>query len=185
MAGHGSQRHEHAREDRLRLICAGERTIGCSGRRQRRARPRSQAPSQRPQPPAPVEGVGEGHLRQAELNAAALQVDSQEEGREREEGLDGGADIVVEPGQGQLLGPTAPAGGWRPLEDLYAKPGASEHQCGGKAVRARADDDGVNGALAGRAHRSSTRDSWATTTSWDVPRCAGKASRESSDRSGR
>ncbi len=98
----------------------------------------------------PIERVGERHLGPAKLHAEPLEVELEEERREGCHGLDGRADVVVEPRQGELLGSTPSARDGRPLEHLHPESGACQHQRGRQTIRPGSDDDGVRRAQRGR-----------------------------------
>ena len=70
---------------------------------------------------AAVERVGELDLRPGQLHAPCGQVEALEEWRRLGQRVRGGADVVPEPRQGQLLGPAAAADDLRTLDDVHVQ----------------------------------------------------------------
>ena len=136
---------------------AASRTSGPNSRRQAR-------PSAPPRPvrggrdgpledgrPAAVERVGDRRVRVDELDAARREVDRGEERRGDRQRQDRRADVVAEPGEGQLGGPRPATGRRRGLVDADRAPGTGQGDGGGQAVRPGPDDDRVDRAVATRA----------------------------------
>ncbi len=75
------------------------------------------------------------------LDPLDVEVERAEERRVRAERVDRGADVVHEPGQGQLERADAAAESLVRLVDVDVEPRARQLERAGEAVRARADDD--------------------------------------------
>ena len=73
--------------------------------------------------------------------------------------MHGGADVVMETGQGQLLGATSSARRVGALDHVDDEAGAGQRHRAGEAVGARAHHNGV-----GPSHSTSSRPSAAPTT---------------------
>ena len=76
-----------------------------------------------------------------------------EEGRAGSHGMDGGAKVVVEAGQGEIHGAGGAAHVGLGLEDIDLQAGLGEHDGCCKSVRARADDTGFAAATISRGLR--------------------------------
>ena len=94
--------------------------------------------------PAAVERMGDRGVRVDELDAAGGEVDRPEERRGERQRQDRRADVVAEPGEGQLRGPRPAAGLGRGLVDADRAPGTGQGDRGGEAVRPGPDDDRVD-----------------------------------------
>jgi len=81
--------------------------------------------------------------RRRRLDQVEPEVEAVEERRRGGERMDGGADVVAEAGERQLGGACAAADGVARLDDEDRASSLGERYRGGKAVRPRADDDGV------------------------------------------
>ena len=99
-------------------------------------------PVERGGPPAP-ERMGERHLRLAENDPEAGEVQRAEEGRRHQGGVHRRAHIVAEALKGQGLGPGPASDGRLPFEDLHPMAGPGQCQRGGQAIGARTDHDGI------------------------------------------
>ena len=98
-----------------------------------------------------VERLHEGDQRREEVDAPAREIRAAEERGGAEEGVDRRADVVMEPGQGQFLGPAASSDCVRPFDDVDSQSGAGHCQRCGEPVGPRAHDDGI-----GPPHRDIT-----------------------------
>jgi len=94
---------------------------------------------------AVVERVGERNRRMDPLEAMFVKRQRPKKGRGGGHGMDGGADVMEETGEGELRGAGATAelvGGFKEEDGFFC---AGDGNGGGKAVWAGADDDGVVG----------------------------------------
>ena len=91
---------------------------------------------------AVVEWVGERRGRVDPLEAVVREGQGSEEGRAGGHGMDCGAEVVVEAGEGEIHGADRAAEGGFGFEELDLEAGLREHDGGGKAVGACADDAG-------------------------------------------
>lgn len=108
------------------------------------------------------ERMGEGVLRPGPFESETLEVEFAKHGRKDAHGVNGGAGVVDEPGQGEFGGAAAAAGGGGCFDDVDGQAGAREHDGGGEAVGAAADDDDVRRGRGGsglhrRIHQASSR----------------------------
>jgi hypothetical protein len=89
--------------------------------------------------------VGEGELRLSKRHLTTHEdvVELAEEGGQRGHRLDGGADVVVEAGQGQLFGPTPASGSRCALEDLDREARARKNERRGEPVGTGTHHGGV------------------------------------------
>ena len=87
--------------------------------------------------------MGQGRVGVHELEPVLRERQVAQEGRDEGEGVDGGAGVVHEARQRQLLGAAAAADGVGALEDRDRAAGPGEHDGRGEPVGARADYDGI------------------------------------------
>ena len=93
--------------------------------------------------PSAVERVGEGELGLEPAQPVALERQLRQVGRAGRERVDGRADVVAEPGQGQLGRAGATADRVPALDDQHGTAGRGQGDRGRQAVGPRSDDDGV------------------------------------------
>ena len=98
-----------------------------------------------------VERLHEGEPRRQEVHASTGEISAAEERGGAEERVDRRADIVMEPGQRQFLGPAPSSDSVGPFDHVDGQSGAGHRQRGGEPVRSRAHDDGI-----GASHRDLT-----------------------------
>src|SRR6185369_12642460 len=101
-------------------------------------------------PPA-VERMRDRGVRVDEFDAVCGQVDRLEERRRDGEWQDRRADIVAEPGEGQLRGPRPATGLGGGFVDADRASGTGKGDRGGEAVRSGTDDDRVDASVAERS----------------------------------
>jgi len=94
------------------------------------------------------EGVGKRDVRMDPIKAEALEAQGAKEGGAGGHGVDGGAGIMDEAGEGQLRGADGAARGFHGLENEDAEAGAGQANGGGEAIGAGADYDGIGGCHA-------------------------------------
>ncbi len=92
------------------------------------------------------EGVRERRGRCHPLHAERRRVEGAQEGRDRGEGVDGGADVVTEPRQGQRLGAAAAPDPVRGLDDVDGPAPLRQRDRGGQTVGSGPDDHRVMAA---------------------------------------
>ena len=101
------------------------------------------------------EWMGDGDGGVGPLDAEFSQIEFAKKGRGEAHGMDRGADVVMESGEGEFGSAAAAAGSFLCFEDEGAQAIARERDCSGQAVGAGADNDcvvriGHGFALAGR-----------------------------------
>ena len=96
---------------------------------------------------AVVEGVGERRGGLNPLNVVVLEGQGVEERRAGGHGVHRGAEVVLEAGEGEFHGAGGSADGGLGFEEFDVEAGLREHDGGGKAVGACADDTGFAAAM--------------------------------------
>jgi hypothetical protein len=89
------------------------------------------------------QGMSEREVGLQELYPELIEGESLEEGRSRQERMDGRAEIVMEARQREFLGPHPPADGCRLLEHDDRVPGSCHLDRGSKTVGTRPHDDEI------------------------------------------
>ena len=90
-----------------------------------------------------LERVGQRRRGVHELDALGGRGEVREEARRRAEGQHRRADVVVEAGQGQLVGPAATPGDVGGLDDVHGEAALGQRDGRGEPVGAGADNDGI------------------------------------------